>query len=122
MLKTKKQSSKNIKLYNTKKNIHIQQIIIHISGASGSGKTTLGNKLKETFGSKIIVKDLDDLFNEYVTKNKIENLKIITGISHINLVYFIYFHIQINYFLYVFNFKLSIILNLLFFIYFFIFN
>ena len=78
MLKTKKQSSKNIKSYNTKKNIHKPQIIIHISGASGSGKTTLGNKLKETFGSKIIVKDLDDLFNEYVTKNKIENLKIIT--------------------------------------------
>ena len=78
MLKTKKQSYKNIKSYNTKKNIHKQQTIIHISGTTGSGKTTLGNKLKETFGSKIIVKDLDHIFNEYVTKNKIENLKIIT--------------------------------------------
>jgi len=29
--------------------------IIHISGPSGSGKTTLGNKLKEKFGSKIVV-------------------------------------------------------------------
>ena len=40
--------------------------IIHISGASGSGKTTLGNKLKETFGKKIIVKDLDDLRAEFI--------------------------------------------------------
>ena len=78
MLKTKKQSSNKIKSHNIKRNIHNQQIIIHICGASGSGKTTLGNKLKEAFGSKIIVKDLDDLFNEYVTKNKIENLEIIT--------------------------------------------
>jgi len=40
--------------------------IIHISGASGSGKTTLGNKLKETFGKKIIVKDLDELRAEFI--------------------------------------------------------
>ena len=42
--------------------------IIHISGASGSGKTTLGNKLKEQFGKKIIVKDLDDLRDEHIKK------------------------------------------------------
>jgi uridine kinase len=39
----------------------METLIIHISGASGSGKTTLGNKLKEHFKSKIIVKDLDIL-------------------------------------------------------------
>ena len=36
-------------------------MIIHIGGPSGSGKTTLGNKLKQHYGDKIIVKDLDDL-------------------------------------------------------------
>ena len=41
------------------------KIIIHICGASGSGKTTLGNKLKEHFKSKIIVKDLDELLDEH---------------------------------------------------------
>ncbi len=41
-------------------------MIIHISGPSGSGKTTLGNKLKEKFKGKIIVKDLDDLLDEHV--------------------------------------------------------
>jgi hypothetical protein len=40
--------------------------IIHISGASGSGKTFLGNQLKELFGKKIIVKDLDDLRDEFI--------------------------------------------------------
>ena len=40
--------------------------IIHISGASGSGKTFLGNQLKEQFGKKIIVKDLDDLRDEFI--------------------------------------------------------
>jgi len=44
----------------------MENIIIHISGASGSGKTTLGNKLKEHFKSKIIVKDLDDLRAEFI--------------------------------------------------------
>jgi hypothetical protein len=46
----------------------MEKIIIHISGASGSGKTTLGNKLKNKFKSKIIVKDLDDLLDEYIKK------------------------------------------------------
>jgi uridine kinase len=44
----------------------MKNIIIHISGAMGSGKTTLGNKLKEYFKSKIIVKDLDDLLDEFI--------------------------------------------------------
>jgi len=44
----------------------MNKLIIHISGASGSGKTTLGNKLKEKFNNKIIVKDLDDLRDEFI--------------------------------------------------------
>ena len=44
----------------------MNKIIIHISGASGSGKTTLGLKLKEKFKGKIIVKDLDDLRDEFI--------------------------------------------------------
>lgn len=44
----------------------METLIIHISGASGSGKTTLGNKLKEEFKSKIIVKDLDILRDEFI--------------------------------------------------------
>jgi len=43
----------------------METLIIHISGASGSGKTTLGNKLKEHFKSKIVVKDLDELLDEH---------------------------------------------------------
>ena len=44
----------------------METLIIHISGASCSGKTTLGNKLKEQFKSKIIVKDLDILRDEFI--------------------------------------------------------
>ena len=44
----------------------MDNLIIHISGVSGSGKTTLGHKIKEHFKSKIIVKDLDELFTEFV--------------------------------------------------------
>lgn len=44
-------------------------LIIHISGPSGSGKTTLGNKLKEKFGNKIVVKDIDDLRMEFINKH-----------------------------------------------------
>lgn len=41
------------------------KLIVHISGPSGSGKSTLGNKLKEHFKDKIIVKDLDELLDDY---------------------------------------------------------
>jgi uridine kinase len=44
----------------------MENLIIHISGASGSGKTTLGNKLKELFKNKIVVKDLDNLRAEFI--------------------------------------------------------
>ena len=75
MTKTKKHSSRHIKSRTKKKR---QQIIIHINGVPGSGKTTLGNKLIDNFGSKIIVKDLDDIFKEYLIhyKIKIDNLDI----------------------------------------------
>ena len=46
----------------------MENLIIHICGASGSGKTTLGNKLKEHFKSKIVVKDLDILRDEHIKK------------------------------------------------------
>jgi adenylate kinase family enzyme len=56
----------------------MENLIIHISGASGSGKTTLGNKLKEHFKSKIVVKDLDILRDEHIKKtyNTSKNLSI----------------------------------------------
>ena len=44
-------------------------MIIHISGAPGSGKTTIGLKLKEHYKTKVIVKDLDDLFAEFMKLN-----------------------------------------------------
>ena len=44
----------------------MSKIIIHISGAPGSGKTFLGNQLKEQFGKKIIVKDLDELVDKFI--------------------------------------------------------
>ena len=44
-------------------------LIIHISGASGSGKTTLGNKLKDKFGDKIVVKDIDNLRMEFIKEH-----------------------------------------------------
>jgi uridine kinase len=44
----------------------MNKIIIHISGASGSGKTTLGKKLKIYFQSSVIVKDLDELRDEFI--------------------------------------------------------
>ena len=58
----------------------IIMVIIHISGASGSGKTTLGNKIKEELGGKVLVKDLDDLFFDFVkikekSKESLEELK-----------------------------------------------
>ena len=44
----------------------MDKIIIHISGATGSGKTTLGNKLKEKYKNKIVVKNLDELIDEFI--------------------------------------------------------
>jgi hypothetical protein len=44
------------------------KIIIHVSGPSGSGKTYLGNKLKDKFGSKIVVKDIDNLRSDFINK------------------------------------------------------
>ena len=41
-------------------------MIIHISGPSGSGKTYMGNKLKKNFKNKIVVKDLDELRDEFI--------------------------------------------------------
>jgi ASC-1-like (ASCH) protein len=42
-----------------------KNIIIHIAGASGAGKTTLGLKLKNIYKNKIILKDLDNLRDEF---------------------------------------------------------
>lgn len=59
----------------------VNNLIIHISGSNGSGKTTLGNKLKEKFGNKITVKDLDELLDEYFVhhfgENSIYDLRIV---------------------------------------------
>jgi len=44
-------------------------MIIHISGAPGSGKTTIGLKLKKHYKNKVIIKDLDDLFAEFMKLN-----------------------------------------------------
>jgi adenylate kinase family enzyme len=49
-------------------------IIIHICGPSGSGKSTLGNKLKDKFKNKIVVKDIDVLRYEFI-KNFYGNKK-----------------------------------------------
>jgi len=45
-----------------------KKLVIHICGSSGSGKTTLGNKLRDKYGNKIKVKDLDNLRNNYLIK------------------------------------------------------
>lgn len=48
-------------------------MIIHISGPQGSGKTTLGQKLKKRYKNKIYVKELDELFSEFMNQHKINN-------------------------------------------------
>jgi predicted PilT family ATPase len=49
--------------------------MIHISGLSGSGKTTIGKKLAEHYDNKVIVKDLDDLRDEFLENNKFNERK-----------------------------------------------
>lgn len=44
----------------------MENIIIHISCAYGSGETTLGNKLKEEYGNKITVVNIDDLRIDFI--------------------------------------------------------
>lgn len=44
----------------------MNKMVIHISGASGSGKTTLGKKIKERFGRKVVIEDLDDLRDNFI--------------------------------------------------------
>ena len=44
-------------------------MIIHISGAPGSGKSTFGIELKKIF-KNIKILDLDDLFDNFINKNK----------------------------------------------------
>ena len=62
-------------------------MIIHISGASGSGKTTLGNKLKEHFKNKIVVKDIDILRNEFIKEHYMDKkFNIIDMIEYQNFI------------------------------------
>lgn len=50
------------------------KLIIHISGSQGSGKTTMGNQLKDLYGDKITVMDLDDMNIDYQNnKDKYES-------------------------------------------------
>jgi hypothetical protein len=41
-------------------------MIIHISGPSGSGKTYLGSRIKDVFGDKITICDIDDLRTAFI--------------------------------------------------------
>lgn len=50
-----------------------QPLLIHISGPQGSGKTYLGNKIKNEYGDRVIVKDLDELADEFHQQNQISN-------------------------------------------------
>lgn len=68
IINTKKYKSKYLYLSHKLVGGNNKNLVIHISGPSGSGKTTLGNRLKEKFGNKIVVKDIDDLRAEFVSK------------------------------------------------------
>jgi len=52
-----------------------KNMIIHISGSPGSGKTTIGHKLKKHYKNKIVVKDLDDLFTEFIKEHQFDPKK-----------------------------------------------
>jgi hypothetical protein len=69
--------NKDIILDKIKEYIHIQKgagkIVIHISGCQGSGKSTIGKILVQKYGDKIIVKDLDDLRDEFSKQIDIKN-------------------------------------------------
>lgn len=66
---TGKEILKDLEKYlilNIKKLKNNKQLIIHVSGAQGSGKTYLGKKLKTYYGDMINVKDLDDLWHDFI--------------------------------------------------------
>jgi hypothetical protein len=48
--------------------LHIYDDNSYFGSLSGSGKTVLGNKLKAKYKNKIVVKDLDNLRDEFITK------------------------------------------------------
>jgi pantothenate kinase-related protein Tda10 len=50
-----------------------KNIIIHVAGSSGAGKTTLGLKLKNIYKDKIILKDLDDLRDDFIKYHSDKN-------------------------------------------------
>ena len=53
-----------------------KNLIIHIAGSSGVGKTTLGLKLKKKYGDKIVVKDLDDLRDDFKKYHEDKNTNV----------------------------------------------
>lgn len=83
MLKTKKHLKTKISRTLKNNNLINEKLIIHISGASGVGKTTMGNKLQKKFGNKIIVKDTDDLIEEF-SKGNYQNFDTIKYQKYIN--------------------------------------
>lgn len=44
-----------------------QNVIIHVSGVQGSGKTHMGDKLALYYGNIIHIKDLDNLYGEFLS-------------------------------------------------------
>ena len=68
-----KYKTKYLELKNINNQIGGAKLIIHISGPQGAGKTTLGNKIKEIYNDKIYLKDLDDLYSEFINQKKINN-------------------------------------------------
>lgn len=50
-----------------KKKHNNQNLVIHISGPLDSGTTTLGNKLRKKYGNQVVVQDIDDFKQDYIT-------------------------------------------------------